>query len=258
MWCDYIRSFKDRPFWITETSPNWNGSEFANYSRPKNWILANIMFSVIQGAELNAYWLWRSHLGGHELMHGSVIDSYGRPSHNIEEISKLGSDMDKLSPYLCETNIQKNDIAEVSHIVHVKETNKTTIKVRVNNKIDGFIQIDENPYHNGNFSFVEKINVNGAEVTTLKFESTFIISEETIIKDLPSNNAKNLHEISHKEGGEYFKSIAITSDYQWVKMVVGEISGWVPARTLSRDIGGPTIYTPEKSIYWDLIGSNLI
>ena len=153
--------------------------------------------------------------------------------------------------------IQKNDIAEVSHIVHVKETNKTTIKVRINNKIDGFIKIG-NPYHNGKFSFVEKIDVNGEEVTTLKLESTFLISEGTCVKELPSNNSKNLHEISHKEGGIYYESFEITSDYQWVKMVVGEIIGWVPASTLSRDIGGPTIYTPEKSIYWDLIGSNLI
>jgi hypothetical protein len=154
--------------------------------------------------------------------------------------------------------IQKNDIAEVSHIVHVKETNKTTIKVRVNNKIDGFIKINRNPYHNGKFSFVEKIDVMGDEITTLKLESKFVISEGTIIKELPSNNSKKLHEISHKEGGEYFKSIAITSDYQWVKMVVGEITGWVPASTLSIDMGGPTIYTPEESIYWDLIGGNLI
>ena len=154
--------------------------------------------------------------------------------------------------------IQKNDIAEVSHIVHVKETGKTTIKVKVNNKIDGFIKIDGNPYHNGKFSFVEKIDVNGEEVTTLKLESTFLINEGTCVKELPSNNSKNLHEISHKEGGIYYQSFEITSDYQWVKMVVGEIIGWVPASTLSRDIGGPTIYTPEKSIYWDLIGSNLI
>jgi len=153
--------------------------------------------------------------------------------------------------------IQKNDIAEVSHIVHVKETNKTTIKVRINNKIDGFIKIG-NPYHNGKFSFVEKIDVNGEEVTTLKLESTFLINEGTCVKELPSNNSKNLHEISHKEGGIYYESFEITSDYQWVKMVVEEITGWVPASTLSRDIGGPTIYTPEKSIYWDLIGSNLI
>lgn len=154
--------------------------------------------------------------------------------------------------------IQKNDIAEVSHIVHVKETGKTTIKVRVNNKIDGFIKIDRNPYHNGKFSFVEKIAVNGDEVTTLNLESTFLINEGTCVKELPSNNAKDLHEISHKEGGIYYESFEITSDYQWVKMVVGEITGWVPASTLSRDIGGPTIYTPEISIYWDLIGGNLI
>ena len=154
--------------------------------------------------------------------------------------------------------IQKNDIVDVSNIVHDKETKQTTIKVMINNKIVGFIKINRNPYHNGKFSFVEKIDVMGDEITTLKLESKFVISEGTIIKELPSNNSKNLHEISHKEGGEYFKSIAITSDYQWVKMVVGEITGWVPASTLSIGMGGPTIYTPEESIYWDLIGGNLI
>ena len=154
--------------------------------------------------------------------------------------------------------IQKNDIVDVSNIVHDKETKQTTIKVMINNKIVGFIKINRNPYHNGNFSFVEKIDVNGEEVTTLKLESTFLINEGTCVKELPSNNSKNLHEISHKEGGIYYQSFEITSDYQWVKMVVGKIIGWVPASTLSRDIGGPTIYTPEKSIYWDLIGSNLI
>ena len=97
-----------------------------------------------------------------------------------------------------------------------------------------------------------------AILATLTLESTFLINEGTCVKELPSNNAKDLHEISHKEGGIYYESFEITSDYQWVKMVVGEITGWVPASTLSRDIGGPTIYTPEKSIYWDLIGSNLI
>ena len=110
-WCDYIRNFKEHPFWITETSPNWNGSEFANYQRPKNFVLANSMLSIQLGSEMTAYWLWRSHLGGHELMHGSVIDSYGREAHNISEIKKIGSDFKKLSPYLTKSKVAKNKVA---------------------------------------------------------------------------------------------------------------------------------------------------
>ena len=50
--------------------------------------------------------------------------------------------------------IQKNDIVDVSNIVHDKETKQTTIKVMINNKIVGFIKINRNPYRNGKFSFV--------------------------------------------------------------------------------------------------------
>ena len=41
--------------------------------------------------------------------------------------------------------IQKNDIVDVSNIVHDKETKQTTIKVMINNKIVGFIKINRNP-----------------------------------------------------------------------------------------------------------------
>lgn len=154
--------------------------------------------------------------------------------------------------------VQTNDIVDVYHIVFVKGTEQTFIYGKIKDNMLGFIKIGKNPYSSGKFSLIETIDVEQKQVSVLKLESTFLISEETIIKEFPSNNAKDLHKISHKEGGEYFKSIAITSDYKWVKMIVGEIEGWVPADSLSRDIGGPTIDTPEKYIYWDLIGSNLI
>ncbi len=37
------------------------------------------------GAAMNNYWLWRAHPGGHELMHGHVITSQGRPVYNFNE-----------------------------------------------------------------------------------------------------------------------------------------------------------------------------
>ena len=154
--------------------------------------------------------------------------------------------------------IQKDDVVDVSLFIYEKESQKSFIKVCVNNQIDGYIKIDCNPYSNGNFEFIETIDVDGKQISVLQLTSTFLIREGTIINALPSENSRNLHEISHKEGGEYYQALAITSDYQWVKVSVEEITGWVPAKTLSRDIGGPTIYTPEKRIYWELIDSNMI
>ena len=52
--------------------------------------------------------------------------------------------------------------------------------------------------------------------------------------------------------------VCIISDYKWVKIQLGDFIGWVPADALSVDRGGPTLYTPEEIIFWELIGSNLI
>ncbi len=53
-------------------------------------------------------------------------------------------------------------------------------------------------------------------------------------------------------------SLKITENYEWVYVIVNEHKGWVPADALGVDRGGPTLDTPEESIYWDLIGGNLI
>ena len=89
-------------------------------------------------------------------------------------------------------------------------------------------------------------------------EKKFLISDETIVKDLPSVNAENLHTITHDEGRIYYNSLKITENYEWVYVIVNEHKGWVPADALGVDRGGPTLDTPEESIYWDLIGGNLI
>lgn len=156
--------------------------------------------------------------------------------------------------------IKKGDEILISNIVRVKENEKVFIKAQLqtNEEIEGFIYLGRNPYKNGEFEPIETIIVNEKEIQTLKLSSSFHVSEGIKIKELPYENSKNLHEITHKEGAEYYKTSEITSDYKWVKIQLGDFIGWVPANALSVDRGGPTIYTPEETIYWELISSNEI
>ena len=156
--------------------------------------------------------------------------------------------------------IQKDDEIQITNIIRVIENDSVFIKAKLvsDPSIEGYIYLAQNPYKNGNFEPAELLEVAGNKIQTLKLDSTFIISEGTSIRELPSENSNSIHVITHKEGGDYYKSSQITSDYQWVKITLGEYTGWVPANTLSRDVGGPTIYTPETTIRWNLIDSNLI
>ncbi|HBF86627.1 MAG TPA: hypothetical protein DDW54_03000, partial [Clostridiales bacterium] len=56
-WYSLLRSLKNKPFWLTETSACWNGGTAANYSRPKNFNRMNVWNSFLRGAELVNYWL---------------------------------------------------------------------------------------------------------------------------------------------------------------------------------------------------------
>lgn len=156
--------------------------------------------------------------------------------------------------------IEKDDEILITNIVRVKENDEVFLKVKLlsDSTIEGYVYLNRNPYKNGDFEKIQILDFDGTKIQTLKLDSTFLISEGIYIREYPSENSKNLHEISHAEGSAYFKSSEITSDYQWVKITLGEYTGWVPASALHRDVGGPTIYTPEKTIYWELIGSNLI
>lgn len=52
------------------------------------------------GGEMNLYWLFRAHPNGHELAHGAVFSSCGRPYRVSEEIRQVADDLKKCRPFL--------------------------------------------------------------------------------------------------------------------------------------------------------------
>ncbi len=110
-WFDYMRGIKDRPFWVTETSPSWNGGTVtpANF-RAEGFCRANSWLPIVLGAEMNLYWLWRQHWAGHELMHGAVLYASGRPMHTLGEIQDVAAGYQKCAEFLQATRV-KTDFA---------------------------------------------------------------------------------------------------------------------------------------------------
>ena len=110
-WFDYLRSLKDRPFWNTETSTCWPGGTIAYGYREPGFNRVNSWLPIALGGEANLYWLWRTHWGGQELMHGSVVSSCGRPLHIFGEVKEVADGFRAAAGFLNETGPAGNGIA---------------------------------------------------------------------------------------------------------------------------------------------------
>ena len=105
-WFDYLRTLKDRPFWVTETATTWNGSvSITQFLKPEGYCRVNSWLPVALGGEANMYWLWRQHWAGHELVHGSVLSPEGRPCHVFNEIQQLATEFEKSADFINGTKV---------------------------------------------------------------------------------------------------------------------------------------------------------
>ncbi len=104
-WFNYMQSLKpDAPFWVTETCTGANGSTSnPAFEYPMGFNRVNSLMPFAFGAAMNNYWLWRAHPGGHELMHGHVITSQGRPVHNFHECEEVAQTLHAAEAFLTGT-----------------------------------------------------------------------------------------------------------------------------------------------------------
>lgn len=106
-WYDFLRTLKPHPFWNTETATCWNGGTSVDQSiKPENYCRLNSWLPLALGGEANMYWLWRTHWAGHELTHGSVLDSSGRPQHIWGEVQQTAADFERAASFLSETRVE--------------------------------------------------------------------------------------------------------------------------------------------------------
>lgn len=124
---DFLRPIKDRPFWVTETQVGWNGSEYAaNGYRPQGNCYVNTWLPIAHGAEMNLYWLFRAHPNGHELAHGAVFSSAGRPYLVSGEVERAAREMDACNDFLRNSRVRA-DVA--LHFSTVSEHNFSSARM---------------------------------------------------------------------------------------------------------------------------------
>ena len=78
--------------------------------RPEGFCRENSFLPIVLGGEMNAYWLWRQHPTGHELMHGAVLYANGRPMHIFSEVKDVAKGFRAASDFLSKTRV-KTDVA---------------------------------------------------------------------------------------------------------------------------------------------------
>ena len=107
LWFDYIRTVKEHPFWNTETATCFSGSVGTSGSiKPDGFCYANTFLPLALGGEATMYWLWRTHWAGHELVHGSVLDTSGRPMYSTEEVKAAARDFRKCADFMNRTKVE--------------------------------------------------------------------------------------------------------------------------------------------------------
>ena len=110
-WINAYKNLFNRHLWLTETSNCWNAGNNPGGFRKKGWCTANTLISIAAGSEMVLYWLFRSHRGGWEMAHGSVVDAWGRDMPASPEVKELAKTIDKLGPMIRGTMPKKSDIA---------------------------------------------------------------------------------------------------------------------------------------------------
>lgn len=110
-WLNTYGNLFERPIWLTETSNCWNASSTPNGFRKKGFCTANTLMAIASGAEMVLYWLFRSHRGGHEMAHGSVVDAWGRDMPCSPEVKALSKTINNLAPMIRGTRPKKGEIA---------------------------------------------------------------------------------------------------------------------------------------------------
>ena len=117
---DFCRALKDKPFWVTETQPGWNGSigAYGGYRQGAHCYI-NTIAPIAKGAEMNLYWHYRSHFAGHELGHGAILNSAGRPNSVTPYIKKAYDHITKASDFLSGSKVKSKIAMTFSTTAHI-------------------------------------------------------------------------------------------------------------------------------------------
>lgn len=96
---ELMRSFKDQPFLLMESTPslvNWKATN--KLKKPGMHLLSSLQ-ALAHGSQSVMYFQWRKGRGGAEMFHGAVVDHDGRGDTRVfREVTQVGETLEKLAP----------------------------------------------------------------------------------------------------------------------------------------------------------------
>ena len=98
MFHDIIRSIKNQPFLLMESTPSMtNWQNVSKLKKPQMHMLSS-MQAVAHGADSVQYFQWRKSRGASEKFHGAVVDHYGESDTRVfQEVSELGHRLEDIA-----------------------------------------------------------------------------------------------------------------------------------------------------------------
>jgi beta-galactosidase len=108
---DLVRGFKRRNFWLMETQPGHVNWQPINATQRPGEVRTMAWQAIAHGADAVLYWQWRSALGGQEQFHGALLDASGRPRPVLDEVSRLGRELEAASPILAMSVVAPSGVA---------------------------------------------------------------------------------------------------------------------------------------------------
>ena len=96
---DLMRSFKDQPFLLMESTPSLVNWQAVNRVKRPGMHLLSSMLPLAHGAQSVMYFQWRKGRGGSEMFHGAVVGHDGTADTRVfREVRQVGESLEKLAP----------------------------------------------------------------------------------------------------------------------------------------------------------------
>ncbi len=96
---DMMRSYKDKPFLLMESTPSQVNWKSVNKLKRPGMHLLSSMQAVAHGSQSVLYFQWRKGRGGAEQFHGAVVDHDGRDDTRVfRDVTQVGEALEALRP----------------------------------------------------------------------------------------------------------------------------------------------------------------
>ncbi|GAB6168364.1 beta-galactosidase [Clostridium carnis] len=95
---DIIRSIKNQPFVLMESTPSMTNWQRVSKLKKPNMHLLSSMQAIAHGSDTVQYFQWRKSRGSSEKLHGAVIDHYGKEDTRVfKDVRTIGETLEKIS-----------------------------------------------------------------------------------------------------------------------------------------------------------------